>query len=210
MPQPFVTLNAVAVALLRDNVDTDAIIPSREIRAVSKTGLADGLFANWRYLPGGKRVANPQFVLNDPACAGAQVLLAGANFGCGSSREQAVWALHEYGFRAILARSFGSIFYRNCLRNGVLPGRLERGALEAIGAWVSERPRQNRIQIDLSRRTVTACGRQWPLQIEEDAREALLEGLDEIDRTMKLGERIAAFRDADIRARPWVYGQGSP
>ncbi|HVC31477.1 MAG TPA: 3-isopropylmalate dehydratase small subunit, partial [Steroidobacteraceae bacterium] len=117
MAQPFTRLTAVAAVLLRDNIDTDAIIPSREIRAVSKTGLADGLFANWRYLPGQGRTPDPGFALNDPAFQGARILIAGENFGCGSSREQAVWALAEYGFRALVAPSFSSIFHRNCLRN---------------------------------------------------------------------------------------------
>lgn len=205
MPQPFKSLTAVALPLLRDNIDTDAIIPSREIRAVTKVGLADGLFANWRYLTNQKRVPNPDFILNDPGYRGAQILLTGENFGCGSSREQAVWALREFGIRAIIASSFGAIFYRNCLRNGVLPATLARETLEQIASWIAVDPQQNRIQINLTRNTISASGREWTFAIDDDAREGLLEGLDEIDRTLKCGEQIRAFRDADMVRRPWVY-----
>jgi len=119
--QPFTRLTAVAVPLIRDNTDTDAIIPSREMKTVSKVGLSDGLFAGWRYREIGGRDPDPTFVLNDPAYAGAQILLGGDNFGCGSSREHAVWALAEYGFRAVLAPSFSPIFAANCVRNGLAP-----------------------------------------------------------------------------------------
>src|SRR5207302_9959572 len=122
--EPFTKLTAVAAPLIRANVDTDAIIPSREMKTVSKTGLADGLFAGWRYREVGGRDPKPDFVLNDRAYAGAQILLSGVNFGCGSSREHAVWALAEYGFRAVLAESFSPIFRGNCVRNGVAPVEL--------------------------------------------------------------------------------------
>ena len=210
MPEPFHSLTAVALVLLRDNIDTDAIIPSREIRSVTKVGLAAGLFSNWRYLKPEERAPDPTFVLNDPAYHGAQILIAGENFGCGSSREQAVWALHEYGVRAVLAGSFNAIFYRNCLRNGILPGQLERVALEQIARWVTRDPQGNRIEIDLSRQTVLAADREWPFQIEHAARDGLLEGLDEIDQTLKLSDQITAFRNADMVLRPWVYGLDLP
>ncbi len=210
MPEPFHSLTAVALVLLRDNIDTDAIIPSREIRSVTKVGLAAGLFSNWRYLKPEERAPDPTFVLNDPAYHGAQILIAGENFGCGSSREQAVWALHEYGVRAVLAGSFNAIFYRNCLRNGILPGQLGRAALEQIARWVMQDPQHNRIEIDLSRQTVLAADREWPFQIEHAARDGLLEGLDEIDQTLKLSDQITAFRNADMVLRPWVYGLDLP
>ncbi len=210
MPEPFHNLTAVALVLLRDNIDTDAIIPSREIRSVTKVGLAAGLFANWRYLKPEERVPDPTFVLNDPAYHGAQILITGENFGCGSSREQAVWALHEYGVRAVLAGSFNAIFYRNCLRNGVLPGQLGRAALEQIARWVAQNPQRNQIEIDLSRRTVLAADREWPFQIEEDARNGLLDGVDEIERTLRFSDQINAFRNADMVLRPWVYGLDLP
>ena len=208
MPQPFTELTAVAALLLRDNVDTDAIIPSREIRAVAKTGLTDGLFANWRYLPGQGRTPDPRFVLNDPAYRGARILIGGENFGCGSSREQAVWALAEYGFRALLAPSFSPIFQRNCLRNGVLPACLPREAIAVLAEWVGADPQRHRPLVSLVTQRVVAGDHKWTFEIENDAREALLAGLGEIEQTLRLSEQIAAFRAADQLRRPWAYDLG--
>lgn len=208
MPQAFTQLKAVAAVLLRDNIDTDAIIPSREIRAVAKTGLADGLFANWRYLSGDGRAPDPEFVLNDPACREAQILITGENLGCGSSREQAVWALAEYGFRALIAPSFNPIFHSNCLRNGVLPARLVPEAIATLAQWVTEDPQRHRPLVDLVTQSITAGGHSWPFEIAANAREALLEGLGDIEQTLRLGQRIAAFQAADRMRRPWAYDLG--
>ena len=134
-------LTGVAAPLLRANVDTDAIIPSREMRSVSKSGLAKGLFAGWRYDRIGGREPNPDFVLNQPAHAGTQILLSGENFGCGSSREHAAWALLEFGIRAIVAPSFSPIFQMNCVRNGVLPVRLPAESIAGIVRDAARRPR---------------------------------------------------------------------
>jgi 3-isopropylmalate/(R)-2-methylmalate dehydratase small subunit len=202
---PLTQITAVALSMLRDNIDTDAIIPSREIRSVGKTGLAQGLFAGWRYLPGAERTPDPEFVLNSPAYRGAQILLAGENFGCGSSREHAVWALAEYGFRAVLAPSFNSIFYRNCLRNSVLPARVAPADLSAIAAWVEQDPQHNRPTVDLVARTIVCAVGSWSFDIADEARAGLLAGRDEIDQTLQLGDAIAAFRAADRLRRPWVY-----
>jgi 3-isopropylmalate/(R)-2-methylmalate dehydratase small subunit len=201
----FSQLTAVAAPMLRDNVDTDAIIPSGEIRSVGKTGLAQGLFAGWRYLPGGGNTPDPAFVLNDPAYRGAQILLAGENFGCGSSREHAVWALAEYGFQAVLAPSFNPIFYRNCLRNGILPARVASPHLHTIAAWMSQDPQQNRPTVDLRERVLVCTAGSWPFEIADEARAVLLAGQDEIDQTLQHREVIAAFRAADRLRRPWVY-----
>ena len=130
---PFTSLSSVAIPLLRDNVDTDAIIPSREMRSTGRTGLADGLFAPWRYLDVDARLPDPAFPLNDARSKGAQILLGGENFGCGSSREHAVWALAEWGIRAVIAPSFAPIFKANCLRNGLLPVELPAADL----AWAT-------------------------------------------------------------------------
>jgi 3-isopropylmalate/(R)-2-methylmalate dehydratase small subunit len=194
---PFTTLTAVAMPLLRENIDTDIIIPSREIKAVSKTGLAAGLFAGWRYLSPQTRIPDPDFILNDPDYAAAQILLAGGNFGCGSSREQAVWALAEYGFRAVIAPSFNPIFRRNCLRNGLLPIELDPAPIAAAG---------RQLVIDLPAQTVSApSGAAWRFAIDAQAKTMLVHGLDEIDVTLQKAALIAAFR-ADDRARhPWVY-----
>jgi 3-isopropylmalate/(R)-2-methylmalate dehydratase small subunit len=136
--KPFTTLTAIAAPLLRDNVDTDAIIPSREMRSVSKKGLADGLFAGWRYVAIGSREPQRDFVLNRPRYAGARILVSGANFGCGSSREHAVWALAEFGIRAVVAPSFNPIFQANCIANGVVPVLLDRDVVATIAAALEE------------------------------------------------------------------------
>src|SRR5207244_489767 len=152
------SLTAIAVPLLRADVDTDAIIPSREIKSVSRHGLADGLFAGWRYRQIGSREPNPDFVLNQPAYAGARILLAGENFGCGSSREHAVWALREFGFRAMVAPSFAPIFAANCVRNGVLPARVAAEQVAALARAVSADPIRYPLTIDLVRCEVSAPG----------------------------------------------------
>lgn len=194
---PFTTLTSHAVPLLRDNIDTDAIIPSREMKSVSKHGLADGLFAGWRYTTLGGRDPDPGFVLNDPAYAGAGILLGGGNFGCGSSREHAAWALAEYGFRAIVAPSFNPIFRGNCVRNGIVP-------IELPSAPLAQAPQP--LTIDLQAQTVTdAAGAIYPFAIEDEAKAMLIGGLDAIDLTLQRRDRIEAFRAADRANRPWVY-----
>jgi 3-isopropylmalate/(R)-2-methylmalate dehydratase small subunit len=204
--ESFTKLTAVAVPLLRANVDTDAIIPSREMKTVSKVGLADGLFAGWRYTEIGGREPNPAFVLNDPAYRGARILLSGPNFGCGSSREHAVWALAEYGFRAIVAESFSPIFRGNCVRNGVVPVELAGETIGRLAAEVAAAPQERPVTIDLERCEVVAPdGEASAFQIEGEAREMLLEGLDAIDLTLKRRAAIDAFREADRVRRPWIY-----
>jgi len=204
--QPFVSLTGVAAPLLRTNIDTDAIIPSREMKGVSKTGLADGLFAGWRYTAVAERTLNPDFVLNDPAYQGATILLAGENFGCGSSREHAVWALAEYGFRAIIAPSFSPIFQNNCTRNGVLAACVPAGAVAAMAAAIEPGPQDLLITIDLACQTITSpeagavC-----FEIAEEAKEMLLHGLDAIALTHKSAPEIQAFREIDRLKRPWAY-----
>jgi len=204
--QPFTTLTAIAAPLVRDNIDTDAIIPSREMKTVSKVGLADGLFAGWRYRKIGGRDVDPDFVLNQPAYSGAEILLGGSNFGCGSSREHAVWALAEYGFRAILAPSFAPIFQANCVRNGIAPVAIPPGAIAHIAALVALAPQSEQVTVDLERCVVVAPdGASTAFEIAGEAREMLLEGLDGIDLTLKSRDQIAAFRDEDRRLRPWIY-----
>ena len=194
---PFTTLTADAAPLLRDNVDTDAIIPSREMTSVGKSGLADGLFAGWRYTALGSRDPDPGFVLNDPAYADARILLSGANFGCGSSREHAAWALAEYGFRAVIAPSFNPIFRGNCVRNGIVPIELDAVA-------IANEP--GPLTIDLPAQTVrTRSGLCWRFEIDDEAKAMLVGGLDAIDLTSLRRGAIEAFRSADLSRRPWVY-----
>jgi 3-isopropylmalate/(R)-2-methylmalate dehydratase small subunit len=202
----FTQHRGVAAPLLRDNVDTDAIIPSREMKTVSKSGLAAGLFAPWRYLDAQARTPNPNFVLNKPPYTDASILIAGHNFGCGSSREHAAWALDEFGFRAILAHSFGAIFKNNVVRNGILPIELKWPDLEAIAEWITSNPYENTISIDLDAQTVSA----GPLgsvgfDIDAEAKLMLLHGLDEIGLTEQLSEEIKAFENKDKLIRPWNY-----
>lgn len=201
----FVRHEGIAAPLLRDNIDTDAIIPSREMKRVSKHGLGEGLFAGWRYLSQERREPNPDFVLNRPAYRGASILLGGANFGCGSSREHAVWALKEYGIRAIVAPGFGTIFAGNCVRNGLLPLVLPAEVIAAIAAWVSAAPGQNRVLIDLQAQQLEAVGQTYSFEIDTGDRRMLLQGLDAIALTQTRGEIIEQFHRRRQKLRPWLY-----
>ncbi len=203
--EPFIRLTAVALPLMWANVDTDAIIPSREMRTVSKSGLADGLFAGWRYTEIGGRIPNPDFVMNQPRYAGAQVLIGGPNFGCGSSREHAVWALREYGFRVVLAPSFSPIFKGNCVRNRLLPVELHDGTLALIAAYVSHDPPERQVTVDLDRQRVIWGEGQASFAIASEAKEMLLHGLDGIELTLRRRAQIDAFIEGDRSRRPWVY-----
>lgn len=204
--EKFAKLTAIAAPLIRINVDTDAIIPSREMKRVSKQGLGEGLFAGWRYTEPGGRVENPDFVLNRPPYREAQILLSGANFGCGSSREHAVWALAEWGIRCIIAPSFGSIFYGNCVRNGILPVVLPEDVVQDLADAVESAAARNLVTVDLQSCRVTAPnGTEHAFDIAPGDREMLLEGLDAIAATMKRDDEILAFRAKDRLRRPWVY-----
>ena len=188
---PFTTLMSIIVPMREANLDTDIIIPSREMKTVAKSGLAGGLFAGRRYLAG-TRVPDPQFVLNQPQYVGAVILAGGANFGCGSSREHAVWALAEYGFRCIVAPSFSPIFFGNCIANGVLPAVIE-AAVDGIAT------------VDLVAQTVMANSVTHRFEIDQEAKAMLLGGLDAIDLTLQHAASIAAWQAVDRVARPWIY-----
>ncbi|MFQ3666850.1 MAG: 3-isopropylmalate dehydratase small subunit [Sphingomonadaceae bacterium] len=192
MPEPLVRLTATALPLMRDNVDTDIIIPSREIRGTGKTGLKDGLFAAWRYLAPGSREEDPDFPLNRPEYRNARIWLAGANVGCGSSREHAAWALAEYGFRAVIAPSFNPIFFGNCVRNGIAPVVLPRETIAGLASPVT---------VDLEAMTVNG----HRVSLPEEARLMLMEGLDPIALTLKHAAEIARWQQDDRTARPWAW-----
>lgn len=203
----FKQLKGIAVPLLRANIDTDAIIPSREMKRVSKIGLGEGLFANWRYDYDGDRKTGlqPDFVLNRPEYSGASILLGGENFGCGSSREHAVWALADFGFRALLAPSFGSIFQRNCYRNGILPVVLPEQVVVQIAKAVEKDPQQRMIRIDLDAQELTSPdGEVFPFEIASGVRERLLAGTDEIDLTLQYADDISKFRERRCHESPWT------
>ena len=201
--QPFTCHRGIAAPLLRDNVDTDAIIPSRELRA-SKRGLGAGLFANWRYADVGKRLPNPRFVLNRPAYAGASILLCGVNFGCGSSREHAAWALRDFGIRALLAPSFGAIFRKNCVANGLLAATMAAGDLAALAGWVEVAPQANQPTIDLAAGAVRTPSAEIAFDVDPASRQRLLRGLDAIAYTLDAAARIDAFEQARFAAYPWA------
>jgi len=202
----FTVHRGVAAPLLRPNIDTDAIIPSREMKRVSKVGLSEGLFAGWRYMEQTSRTLNPEFVLNQPEYEGTSILLAGSNFGCGSSREHAVWALKEYGIRAIIAPSFGTIFRNNCVRNGILPVVLDQVDVQALADNMRSNPQHRTVTIDLNAKHVDAAlGCSFGFEIPDNDREMLLEGLDPITLTLKRSEEIADFQQLDRLLRPWIY-----
>lgn len=198
MSLPFVTLTSIAAPMLEDNIDTDIIIPSREMQSTGKTGLAAGLFAGRRYNPG-SRDPNPDFILNQPPFRTAAILLAGDNFGCGSSREHAVWALAEHGVRAVIAPSFSPIFEGNAARGGVLPLRLPRDVIAALAANPAP------LTIDLPDQTVTSGDRHYAFAIDAEAKAMLIGGLDAIDLTLQSAAMIAQWQAQDRQARPWVY-----
>ena len=193
-PQPLI---ARAAPLLRDNIDTDTIIPSREMRSTGRDGLADGLFAPWRYTDADTRTENPDFALNQPNFRLAAIIAGGSNFGCGSSREHAVWALAEYGVKAIIAESFAPIFHANCIRNFVLPITLERAAVEEIAG--------EEITIDLAKQQVVGSGQTHSFEIDPEAKQMLAEGLDAIDLTLTQSTEFENWTTGDREARPWVY-----
>ena len=195
MSLPFTTLTSIAAPMIEANIDTDIIIPSREMTSTGKTGLAGGLFAGRRYRPG-SRDPDLDFVLNRPRYARASILLAGDNFGCGSSREHAVWALFEFGIRAVIAPGFSPIFAGNAVRGGVLPLVLPAEAIAVLTGEVS---------IDLPAQTVIADGRCFDFTIDAEAKAMLIGGLDAIDLTLQSAGTIAAWQAGDRRARPWVY-----
>ncbi len=203
MNKPFNKITAVAVPLLRENVDTDAIIPSREMKQVSKKGLGKGLFAGWRYLTG--RDSDPSFVLNRPEYGAAEILLSGKNFGCGSSREHAVWALIEYGVKVVIAPSFGSIFYNNSIRNGLLTLVLGEEEIQILADYVMQDPAHNHLMVDLVDQKVTSGLVSFGFDIGAEQKKMLIQGLDAIDVTMNLKPEIDKFEKADRAERPWAH-----
>jgi 3-isopropylmalate/(R)-2-methylmalate dehydratase small subunit len=206
MTDSFTTLTGTAVPLLRNNIDTDAILPSRFLTRINETG-KDGfggfLFGDWRYEKD-EKTPKPDFVLNAPYYKDAKILLARDNFGCGSSREHAVWALKGYGIRCVIAPSFGEIFFNNCFKNMVLPLVLDEASIEAMSAQIAEGQRE--VSVDLEAQTVTAPdGTTHTFEIDAARKEALLKGLDAIGVTLEDWDQIKAWQDADRAKRPWNY-----
>ncbi|WP_077343032.1 3-isopropylmalate dehydratase small subunit [Pseudocolwellia agarivorans] len=201
----FIQHQGVAAPMLQSNIDTDAIIPSREMKRVSKDGLGEGLFAGWRYtLPGGRELTT-DFILNKAEYANTTILLAGDNFGCGSSREHAVWALKEYGVKVVIASGFGTIFYNNCIRNGILPVQLSYETIVGLAEQVQAQPQENQLAVNLQETWIEApSGERFTFDIEPERKTMLIEGLDVIDVTLKLTDKIKHFQQNYQLTYPWL------
>lgn len=194
----------VAAPLLRINIDTDQMIPTIFLGSTDAKGYGAHLFHWWRFLPDGR--PNPDFVLNQPPFDRAQILLADRNFGCGSSRERAPKALREFGFRAVIAPSFGGIFYNNCWRNGIVPVELPIEHIRRIEEEVTKTEGEAIVTVDLEAlRVRSAGGLEFAFDAPTTLRDMLMQGVDEIALTMSRGEQIERFRTADRMRRPWAY-----
>jgi 3-isopropylmalate/(R)-2-methylmalate dehydratase small subunit len=203
--EKFSSMTGFGAPLMQINIDTDQIIPSRFLpRTSTPNGLGEGLFAEWRTLPDG--TPNPEFILNRAPWSGATILLAGRNFGCGSSREGAPKALRQCGFRVVIAPSFGDIFYGNCFRNGIVPVALPEDTVVAMAQTAMAQGAAAAIDVDLQEQTVkTAQGELFSFRSPARLRAMLLGGLDEIDLTLTMRDDIDVFRGKDTTARPWAY-----
>jgi len=202
--EKFERVTGVAAPLMQINIDTDQIIPALYLGGTDAKGYGKHLFANWRFLADG--TPNPQFILNQAPYDRAEVLLADRNFGCGSSRERAPKALREFGFRALIAPSFGGIFFNNCFRNGIVPVALPIAQVRQLSDRVETSEGADRITVDLQTKTVTAPGGlQFSFDLPEALRQMLLQGIDEIDQTLSAADEIRAFRERDRQQRPWAY-----
>ena len=210
--EKFTTLSGIVMPLDRSNVDTDAIIPKQFLKSIKKTGFGPNLFDEWRYLDHGepgmdnsRRKPNPDFILNFPRYANAQILLARGNFGCGSSREHAPWALLDYGFRCIMAPSFADIFFNNCFKNGILPIVFDGKTIDDLFVLVEAKPGFS-MRVDLAGQTVELPdGATFGFDIESDRKHALQNGLDDIALTL---EKADLIRDYEIRRKdevPWLF-----
>ena len=208
----FTVLDARAAPLMRQNVNTDIIIPIHRLRDVPQAELGAYAFEPWRYLPDGSE--NPEFFLHQPAYRGAQIVVAGDNFACGSSREGAVWAMMGMGVRCVIAPSFGPIFFNNCFQNGGLPIQLPRAEVEAIASELeaATRPGSNhepRLSVDLQKReVVTPSGRRITFHVDGIRRDALLQGLNEVALTLTREAEIAAHQAKARASTPWLYPTG--
>ncbi len=210
--KPFTVLDAIVAPLDRANVDTDAIIPKQFLKSIKRSGFGPNLFDEWRYLDVGQpgqdctdRPKNPDFVLNQARYQGAQVLLARDNFGCGSSREHAPWALEDYGFRVIIAPSFADIFFNNSFKNGLLPIKLDAAELDVLFAQC-EATEGYRLKIDLAAQTITRPdGKAIAFDVDPFRKECLLNGWDDIGLTLRHADKIRAFEDKRRAEHPYYF-----
>jgi len=201
----FSSINSIAMPLDRANIDTDAIIPKQFLKSIKRSGFGPNLFDEWRYLDHGEpgmdnsiRPINPDFVLNNPTYSGAQILLTRRNFGCGSSREHAPWALEDYGFRAIIAHSFADIFYNNCFKNGVLPIVLSSEIVDSLFSY------SGLINIDLEKQIVKIDQNSFEFEVDPERKRRLINGLDDIGLTLQNENQIRIFETAHFAKYPWL------
>ncbi|WP_456375859.1 3-isopropylmalate dehydratase small subunit [Thiolapillus sp.] len=210
--EKFQTFKGKVCPLNRANVDTDAIIPKQFLKSIKRTGFGPNLFDEWRYLDHGepgmdpaRRQPNPDFVLNDPRYAGASILLTRKNFGCGSSREHAPWALLDYGFKVIIAPSFADIFFNNCFKNGILPVVLDEDTVEQLFQR-SAGEQALQITVDLEQQKLIAeDGQEIPFEVDSFRKHCLLEGLDDIGLTLQHVDEIRAYEERRRREAPWLF-----
>lgn len=211
--QAFTVLDGLVAPMDRENVDTDAIIPKQFLKSIRKTGFGPNLFDAWRYLDPGEpgqdpasRRPNPDFVLNQPRYKGASILLARKNFGCGSSREHAPWALVQYGFRALIAPSYADIFFNNCFKNGILPIVLPENLVSRLFEALLAFP-GFRLTVDLERQVVRdSQGQEMQFEVHAFRKYCLLNGLDDIGLTLRHAEKIKTFEAHRLASKPWLSG----
>ena len=201
----FTSLSSIATPLDRANIDTDAIIPKQFLKSIKKSGFGPNLFDEWRYLDHGepgmdnsKRPINPDFILNNPKYSEAQILLTRRNFGCGSSREHAPWALEDFGFRAIIAPSFADIFYNNCFKNGILPVVLSNEVVDRLFEYTGN------IVIDLHDQSVTTDEHSFRFDVDPERKRRLINGLDDIGLTLQYEDQIRLFETEHFKKHPWL------
>jgi 3-isopropylmalate/(R)-2-methylmalate dehydratase small subunit len=205
MPNPFTKLSAIAAPIMRSNIDTDVIIRIERLVGNSVRGtLGKWAFGSLRYRSDGSE--NPEFILNREPYRQAEILVTGPNFGCGSSREGAVWSLQEMGIRAIIGSGFGDIFFANCFQNGILPIVVDKAIVDGLAAEVENTQGAGRIGVDLQEQTITSpSGKRYRFEIDPRRRAGLLKGLDEVSLTLQRDDEIRAFQAADRAARPWIH-----
>ena len=210
--EKFIKLDGLVAPLDRANVDTDAIIPKQFLKSIKRSGFGPNAFDEWRYMDHGEpgqdcatRVKNPNFVLNQERYQGASILLVRSNFGCGSSREHAPWALHDYGFRAIVGESFADIFFNNCFKNGLLPVVLPKTEIDALFGLAEHTPGY-RLTIDLpAQRVVRPDGHAIPFEVDAFRKECMLNGWDDIGLTLRHAEKIREFEARRRVEQPWLF-----
>lgn len=213
--QPFVKLDAIVCPINRANVDTDAIIPKQFLKSIRRTGFGAYLFDEWRYMDQGQpdmdvtnRPKNAEFVLNQPRYAGAEILLTQDNFGCGSSREHAPWALADYGFTCIIAKSYADIFFNNCFKNGILPVVLPGKIIDDLMEEVEQQDGY-RLKVDLPAQQITTPrGESFEFEIDPFRKACLIDGLDDIDLTLRHTDAIAAYEKKRKTEAPWLFAGG--